>query len=156
MEDNVTELAASTALTQLETALSANGIEVPDGALQQLLDQRRWIYPSERVEKMLEKLDEGQLYSIFNSQHHLESATKLFQFLKSMRKKVAVVYGHQAQGKTQFLFFLFKLLQAMGEKVLFLDKTIKPLEENNKIEIRSAMFCGHNWRDSFQIEDFFG
>ena len=77
------ELAASTALSELETALSANGIQVPDGAIQQLLDQRIWIYPSERVEKMTEKVNDGQLYSVFNSQHHLQSSMQLFQCLQA-------------------------------------------------------------------------
>ena len=143
------ELLVSTPLTQLEAALRDNGIQVSDGAVKQLLDQRQWIYPSERVEEMMEKLDDGQLYSVFNSQHHLESASQLFQFLETMRKKVSVVYGHKSQGKTQFLFFLFKLLQAMGEKVLFLDKTIMPAKRSEKIHISKPTFCGRLWRDDF-------
>jgi len=149
----MTELAASSAISQLEAALSANGIQAPEGSVQQLLDQRKWIYPSKRVEKMLEKLNEGQLYSVFNTQHHLQSSTQLFQFLTSKRKKVSVVYGHKAQGKTQFLFFLFKLLQAMREKVLFLDKTILPLQSDQLVYINKATFCGKLWKDDFlQIE----
>jgi len=52
------------------------------------------------------------------------------------------------------LFFVFKLLQAMGEKVLFLDKTMLPSEESDgKIDIDSDKFCGHLWKDSFlQLE----
>ena len=45
----MTDLAASTAMSQLEAALSANAIQVPDGALQLLLDQKEWIYRSQRV-----------------------------------------------------------------------------------------------------------
>eukprot|EP00475_Leptophrys_vorax_P016991 TRINITY_DN2349_c0_g1_i7.p1 TRINITY_DN2349_c0_g1~~TRINITY_DN2349_c0_g1_i7.p1 ORF type:complete len:644 (+),score=147.85 TRINITY_DN2349_c0_g1_i7:80-2011(+) len=149
MEAKITEPAASTAVSQLEAALRTNGIQVHDGVVQGLLDQRQWIYPSERVEKMMEKLNEAQLYSVFNSQHHLQSSALLFTFLASMRKKVSVVYGHKAQGKTQFLFFLFKLLQAMGEKVMFLDKTIIPLEYNNQVGIKASKFCGHLWRKEF-------
>jgi hypothetical protein len=102
--------------TELEAALIANGILVPGNAIMQLLEQRQWIYPSERVEEMLEEIGEEQLYAVFNSQHHLQAATQLFRFLAKLRRKVAVVYGHKTQGKTQFLFFVFKLLQAMGEK----------------------------------------
>jgi hypothetical protein len=154
MEGNMIELAASIALSEIESALSANGIQVPDRAIQQLLDKRKWIYQSERIQKMREKLNEEQLYSVFNLQHHLQSSAQLFQFLASMNKKVAVVYGHKAQGKTQFLFFLFKLLQAMGEKVLFLDRTIMSFEENSTVDIRDAKFCGHLWREDFlQIGD---
>eukprot|EP00475_Leptophrys_vorax_P016989 TRINITY_DN2349_c0_g1_i4.p1 TRINITY_DN2349_c0_g1~~TRINITY_DN2349_c0_g1_i4.p1 ORF type:complete len:645 (+),score=153.34 TRINITY_DN2349_c0_g1_i4:80-2014(+) len=149
MEAKITEPAASTAVSQLEAALRTNGIQVHDGVVQGLLDQRQWIYPSERVEKMMEKLNEAQLYSVFNSQHHLQSSALLFTFLASMRKKVSVVYGHKAQGKTQFLFFLFKLLQAMGEKVLFLDKSIMPSKRSGKIDVTNSKFCGHLWRDDF-------
>jgi hypothetical protein len=39
MKGKMIELAASTALSELETALSANGIQVLDGAIQQLLDE---------------------------------------------------------------------------------------------------------------------
>jgi hypothetical protein len=111
--------------------------------------KKKWIYPSERVEKLLDKLNEKQLYSVFNSQHHIRSSTLLFQFLAPMKKKVSVVYGHKTQGKTQFLFFLFKLLQAIGEKVLFMDRTIVPLEYNNRIGIKSGNFCGNLWRQDF-------
>ena len=123
----------STALSQLEAAMRANGIQVVQGAVQGLLDQTQWIYRSKRVDDLLKKLNEQQLYSVFNSQHHIQSASRLFEILKDQGS--CVVYGHKAQGKTQFLFFLFKLLQVMGEKVLFLDKTIMPLEDDNEIEI---------------------
>ena len=74
--------AASTAMTQLETALTANAIQVPDGAVQLLLDQKEWIYRSERVEALLKKLNQEQLYSVFNSEHQMQSASRLFEFLK--------------------------------------------------------------------------
>jgi hypothetical protein len=122
-EGMVSDDAASTALSQLEAALTANGIQVPDGAVHQLLEQKEWIYPSSWVDDLLEKLNNEQLYSVFNFQHHIQPASRLFKFLKG--KRSSVVCGHKAQGKTQFLFFAFKLLQAMGEKVLFLDKTIQ-------------------------------
>lgn len=150
----MTEPTASTSLSQLEAALRANGIQVTDGAVQDLLDQRQWIYPSERVEHMMEKLNEEEIYSVFNSQHHLQSSTQLFQQLASRRKKVSVVYGHKAHGKTQFLFFLFKLLQAMGQKVLFLDKTIMPSKRSGKIDINNSKFCGLFWKAAISnIED---
>ncbi len=96
-----------------------------DGAIQQLLDGRKWIYPSERVEKILEKVTEGQLYSVFNSQHHMQSSTQLFQFVASMNKKVSVVCGHKAQGKIQFLFLSLQASSSHGGGgALFLDKSI--------------------------------
>ena len=141
--------ATSTSITQLEAALVKNGINVPEGAVQRLLDGRQWIYRSERVKDLLTRITEDQLYSIFSAEHHISSAAGLFEFLNGRR--CAVVYGHKVQGKTQFLFFVFKLLQAMGEKVLYLDRTILPAE-SNKIEIDSDMFCGNFWKDSLQIE----
>ena len=60
-----------------------------------------------------------------------------------------MVYGHKSLGKTQFLFFVFRLLQAVGEKVLFLDRTLLPLKGDGKVDIDSETFCGHFWRDSF-------
>jgi hypothetical protein len=140
-------------IRSLETSLQANGIQVRDGAVQNLLDQREWIYPSKRIEDLRKKLNQEQLYSVFNYQHHLQSAKLLFDFIKNQDS--CVVYGHKAQGKTQFLFFVFKLLQAAGEKVLFLDSTMIPPEEgDNKIAIGKGTFCGKWWKDSFlQIDD---
>ena len=113
-----------------------------------MLDRRLWIYPSARVLDMRNKLDTEQLYAVFNSQHHLQSATQLFKFLEKMPRKVCVVYGQKAQGKSQFLFFVFKLLHAIGEKVVFLDKSILPSEETDLIEVRKEDFCGNLWKSS--------
>jgi len=67
----------SAAMSQLEAALIAKGIQVPKGAVQQLLDQKDWIYRSKRVEDLLEKLKKEELYSVFNSKHHIDSASRL-------------------------------------------------------------------------------
>ena len=146
----MTNLAAPASMTQLEAALASNGIKVPEGAVQRLLEQRQWIYRTQRVENLLNKLTEDQLYSVFSAEHHMSSAARLFEFLK--RRRCSVVYGHKAQGKTQFLFFVFKLLQAVGEKVMFLDRTMLPFESAGEINTFSPKFCGRLWRDSFQIE----
>ena len=120
----------STALMQLEAALRANSIQSPEGAVQLLLDQREWIYRSSRVDEMLEKLSKEQLYSVFNSHHHIDSASRLIEFLKGQCS--CVVYGHKCQGKTQYLFFICKLLQAME---LVLDRTMLPSNYDNTVEI---------------------
>jgi hypothetical protein len=68
----------SAAMSQLEAALIAKGIQVPKGAVQQLLDQKNWMYRSKRVEDLLDKLKkEEELYSVFNSKHHIDSASRL-------------------------------------------------------------------------------
>jgi hypothetical protein len=153
-EEEIKSASGYAIASELEDSLGANGIHVPHGAIQQMLDQKEWIYPSERVGAILEKLDRDQLYSVFNYQHHIQASTDLFQFLAGKRKKVTVVYGHKAQGKTQFIFFVFKLYQALGKKVMFLDRTIMPSEANKKISITSEKFCGKYWRDDFlKMED---
>ncbi len=96
---------------------------------------------------MLEKISKEQLYSVFNSHHHIDSASHLFNFIKYYDS--CVVYGHKCQGKAQFLFFVFKLLQAVGEKILFLDRTMLPSDFNNLVNIYSESFCGNLWRDTF-------
>jgi hypothetical protein len=136
-------------MSELKTVLEANHIKGSEEAIQEFLNRNEWIYPSDRVDSLLEKLNSQQLYSIFNSQHHLQASTKLFAFLAKMKRKVSVVYGHKAQGKTQFLFFVFKLLQAMGEKVIFLDKTALTLKSSKKVDISSSKFCGNLWKDEF-------
>ena len=83
-------------IRSLETSLGKNNIPVPEGAIQQMIDRREWIYLSETVENLLEMLNKEQLYSVFNYQHQLQSASKLFKFLSTKKKKVSVVYGHKA------------------------------------------------------------
>ena len=80
----------------------------------------------------------------------MQSASRLFEFLKDQGS--CAVYGHKAQGKTQFLFFVFKLLQAMGEKVMFLDKSVLPSKSDREVELDGSKFCGNLWKVSFQIE----
>ena len=42
----------------------------------------------------------------------------------------------------------------MGEKVLFLDRTLLPSKNINKVRVSSSEFCGHLWKDDFlQIND---
>lgn len=148
---------AQMSLSQLEDASIAMNINSDDDKsiqvkIQELLDEKKWIYHSQGVVNLLKKLDENQLYSVFDSQHHIKSAIQLFQFLKD--RDSCVLYGHKPQGKSQFLFFVFKLLCAMGQKVLFLDHTMLPTKSSNKVKIRSFKFCGHLWRDSIlQIDD---
>ncbi len=148
-EGMTTATTTTTIISKLEVALTANGIIVPDegNIIQNLLDEQQWIYPSHYVESLTKKLSLQQLYSVFNSQHHLQSSTMLFEFI--LRQQVSVVVGHKAQGKTQFLFFVFKLLQAMGEKVLFLDRTLLPTKERMKTDVRNRKFCGHFWKNDF-------
>jgi hypothetical protein len=52
-EGKMSDDAAVPALRQLEAAFTANGIQVRYGAVNQLLDQKEWIYPSSRVEDCL-------------------------------------------------------------------------------------------------------
>ena len=81
----MTELAASTSTSQLEAALGKNGIKAPEGAVERLLGERQWIYRTQRVENLLNKLTEDQLYSVFCAEHHMSSAARLFEFLKRRR-----------------------------------------------------------------------
>jgi hypothetical protein len=110
------EEAIPTTQSELEAALLANGIPVSESVIHQLLEQKEWIYQTERVEDLMVMLNKEQLYSLFNSQHHLQSSACLFRFLTPMRKKVAVVYGHKALGKSQFLFFCLQASPSAGGK----------------------------------------
>jgi hypothetical protein len=57
----------------------------------------------------------------FNIEHQLVAATSFFRTYHTFGKETrAVVFGHKQQGKTQFLFFPTKLLQALGEGVVYL------------------------------------
>jgi hypothetical protein len=48
-------------IRSLEDTLRSNGIQVVDGSVQQLIDKRDWIYPTERIETMLEVLNQDRL-----------------------------------------------------------------------------------------------
>ncbi|KAF0717947.1 hypothetical protein As57867_001994, partial [Aphanomyces stellatus] len=45
---------------------------------------------------------------------------------RKFRQTCAVVFGYKQQGKSQFLYFLAKLLIELGEGVVYLDQTIAP------------------------------
>ena len=54
----------------------------------------------------------------FNFQHDIDSAIGFFQ---SFHGKQSVIFGHKNQGKSQFLYFLARILQEVGEFVFFCD-----------------------------------
>jgi hypothetical protein len=94
------ELVASSASAHavFEQALERLGIQGTAGTIQRLIDERQWIFPSERVRALRKKQNMDQLYDLFNCRHHIHSSTRLFEFLATTAKKVCVVYGHRAQG----------------------------------------------------------
>ena len=114
-------------MNNLVETLHQLGITASDDALYTLKTKKSWIRLSKRVETMLKKITMDELYETFNFEHHKDAAGRLLsQFLFD---NVAVVYGHKAQGKSQFLFFMFRLLQELGETVVYLDSSILPDDE---------------------------
>jgi polynucleotide 5'-kinase involved in rRNA processing len=80
------------------------------------------IMDSDRVLTMKDEMSAEALALVFNMEHHIVAATSFFnKYCGFKRNTRAVVFGHKNQGKTQFLFFLTKLLQALGEGVVYLD-----------------------------------
>jgi hypothetical protein len=83
-----------------------------------------------RVDALKRKTSGDALVTIFNVDHHLDAATEFFKKFGGFKRRTrAAVFGHKKQGKTQFLFFLTKLLQALGEGVVYLEPkaTVKKL-----------------------------
>jgi hypothetical protein len=108
---NRTELSISTAIAEL----IANPAEL--------------VKPTTRVNAIVKKVNEGKFENIFNIHHHMVAATNFFDIFSHFDETRAVIFGHKNQGKTQFLFFLVKLLQALGEGVVYLDLDISPPAE---------------------------
>jgi hypothetical protein len=63
---------------------------------------------------------------ILDFHYHYTNVLQWNKLLQNRYKNVSVVLGHTNHGKTQFLFFLVRLLQELDEKVIFLDRTILP------------------------------
>ncbi|KAG9399991.1 hypothetical protein AC1031_010911 [Aphanomyces cochlioides] len=82
--------------------------------------------------------------------HHIKAATSFFSTLHEFRKrKCAVVFGQKQQGKSQFLYFLAKLLIALGEGVVYLDQTIAP-PIGKHVAVIDKDCCLHLWQPSLE------
>jgi hypothetical protein len=82
---------------------------------------------------------------VFIMDHHVTAATAFFVKYKTFETR-AVAFGHKHQGKTQFLFFITKLLQALGEGVVYLDKSIAPEVDGDEAKVYVTDFCPHMWQ----------
>jgi polynucleotide 5'-kinase involved in rRNA processing len=88
------------------------------------------VKPTTRMRVIYDETNEVEMLGIFNVHHHMVAATDFFNTFYSFKRQTrAVIFGHKNQGKTQFLFFLVKLLQALGEGVVYLDVDISPPAE---------------------------
>jgi hypothetical protein len=88
------------------------------------------------------------LVASFDVEHQIQTATAFFQHFHHR----AVIFGHKFQGKTQFLFFLAKLLQELGEGVLFLDPSIAPPDNFDETKVEDQFCCLHEWKT--QLNEF--
>ena len=100
----------------------------------------------------LKKLPLDKLHLFFNVEHHIEAATSFFKKYRTFGEDTrAVVFGHKNQGKTQFLYFLAKLLQALGEGVVYLDKSIVPGENEKLTDVEDDGCCLHKWQQELLV-----
>jgi hypothetical protein len=106
--------------------------------------------PSELVKQTsrVDDLDVDDSSAVFIMDHHVTAAAAFFVQYKHFKKRTrAVVFGHKHQGKTQFLFFITKLLQALGEGVVYLDKSIAPKGDKKKADVKAKHFCPYVWQE---------
>jgi hypothetical protein len=95
----------------------------------------------------VEELPFDKVGTFFNVEHHVLAATSFFRTYQTFGAKTrAVVFGHKQQGKTQFLYFVTKLLQALGEGVVYLDKSIAPAERMEVAKVKRKTCCLHEWQ----------
>ena len=66
--------------------------------------------------------------NVFDFNHFAKSAAEMFRSMQ----EICVIVGHKNQGKPQFLFFLMRLLQELGELVVLLDPTLLLNEGMNR------------------------
>jgi hypothetical protein len=92
-------------------------------------DEEQWVKPTSRVEEIINEIgqkDSCIIYNTFIFDHQVRSADQLWSQMNQKYRPYAVITGHDRQGKSQFLHFVLRVLQAMGEIVLYFDKTIIP------------------------------
>jgi hypothetical protein len=136
-----------------------DGIDV---IYEKVKNSQDWVKTTERVSELVgairnipnETYPDGctKICDIFSFDHHKRSATELWNQINLNYRARAVVFGHKNHGKTQFLFFLLRVLQEMGEYVVYFDKTIIPVKrdkETNMLMIDSShsQYCVKYWRD---------
>ena len=67
---------------------------------------------------------------------------------------MAILFGHKKQGKSQLLFFLMKLLQGLGEPVVYVDKSIIPHGSDSAVsDLQRKQWCVNLWQS--EIEGLF-
>ncbi|KAG9400044.1 hypothetical protein AC1031_010962 [Aphanomyces cochlioides] len=102
------------------------------------------IKPTQRIDEF-ENADE-----FINMDYHIKAATSFFSTLHEFRKrKCAIVFGQKQQGKSQFLYFLAKLLIALGEGVVYLDQTIAP-PIGKRLAVIDKDCCLNLWQPSLE------
>ncbi|KAG9400047.1 hypothetical protein AC1031_010965 [Aphanomyces cochlioides] len=102
------------------------------------------IKPTQRIAK-IKKADE-----FISMDHHIKAATSFFStFHEFQEDTCAVVFGQKQQGKSQFLFFLAKLLIALGEGVVYLDQTIAP-PIGKRLAVIDKDCCLNLWQPSLE------
>jgi hypothetical protein len=93
--------------------------------------------------------EDKTLSDIWDTNHLLTCAQQVLEKAldTTQVKHLAIIFAHKKQGKSQLLFFLMKLLQALGEPVILVDKSIIPKVENRPVE--EAEWCLGWWFDPF-------
>ena len=121
-------------------------------AVERLREKKEWVKPTKRITSLHTLLRKGSVYDTFDLDHHVNAAKGLFKKFFLDAADVSVLFGHKNQGKSQFLFFLFRLLQELGEYVVYLDKTIVPAEIENGTYVMDSEdpdYCVKYWMKSF-------
>ncbi|KAH9119206.1 hypothetical protein AeMF1_007987 [Aphanomyces euteiches] len=83
--------------------------------------------------------------------HHIKAATSFFStFHEFQEDTCGIVFGQKQQGKSQFLFFLAKLLIALREGVVYLDQTIAPGKGDIAAQVIDPNCCLFVWKSKFE------
>lgn len=119
-------------MDDLATNTSANTAESVRSCLQALLSSSKddLVLHAKRVDMVKRRMRPGSTLSdVWNLEHHVHVAGSVNVFEKVFSAmqvdKLAIIFGHKKQGKSQLLFFLMKLLQSLGEPVVYLDNSIE-------------------------------
>ncbi|CAK4723230.1 unnamed protein product, partial [Aphanomyces euteiches] len=103
------------------------------------------IKPTQRIAK-IKKAEE-----VLSMDHHIKAATSFFStFHEFQEDTCGIVFGQKQQGKSQFLFFLAKLLIALREGVVYLDQTIAPGKGDIAAQVIDPNCCLFVWKSKFE------
>jgi hypothetical protein len=133
-----------------EVINSKKSVDEVKGVLTTMHETGSWIKITFRI-NALGKLSIDILKQVLDFNYMMNAANIVLQKVALNEKETincprVVLWGHKNQGKSQLLHFLFVLFQSLDELVVYLDKSVMPLDESGEVADVTNIL---KWKETF-------